>query len=330
MGVTIQQIAEKAGVSKATVSRVLNGLAVKYETEHKVKAIMEKMQYRPHRFARGLANRQTGFLGVLAPSLDPFVASIIIGMEQEARTHGKLLTVGVLPDEGDPEGERETIRTMTEPPVVDGLLYFLPSRRSENLLRNLIRKGFPLVVLCERRFEHLASSVVIDNFDGGKQATQHLIQKGHRRIGFVSGLPDSSDSTERFEGYRQALSEAGIPLDQNLVQPGQFVVQSGMEAAQKFLALSNPPTAVFAANDAMAIGILKALHDKKKDGTMAVVGFDDIEMASFVTPSLTTVGYDLHELGRQAVHKLLRLVTNDEKNRSVLQLKANLVVRESS
>ena len=330
MGVTIQEIADKTGVSKATVSRVLNGLAVKYETEQKVKAMMEKLQYRPHRFARGLANRQTGFLGVLTPSLNPFVAAIMTGMEQEARKFGKLLTLGVIPFEAKAEEEREVVHTITEPPVVDGLLYFLPTEQSENLIRNLIRKGFPLVVLCERRFEHLASSVVIDNFDGAKQATQYLIQKGHKRIGFVMGRPDLSDSTERFEGYKQALKEADLALDPSLVLPGYYMVKSGVEAGEQFLAMPKPPTAVFASNDAMAVGILKVLHDHKKAGTMAVVGFDDIEMASLVSPSLTTVSYDLHELGRQAIHKLVRLVTGEAKNRSVLQLKATLVVRESA
>ena len=330
MGVTIQQIAEKTGVSKATVSRVLNGLAVKYETEQKIKAMMEKLQYRPHRFARGLANRQTGFLGVLTPSMDPFVAAILAGMEQEARKFGKLITLGVIQDAAEPEEEREVVRTITEPPVVDGLLYFLPTQNSENLLRNLIRKKFPLVVLCERRFENIASSVVIDNLDGAKQATKHLIQKGHKRIGFITGRQELSDSTERFEGYKQALSEAGLSFDPSLVVPGRYMVQSGIEAGEKFLSMPNPPTAVFAANDAMAIGFLKVLHERKKEGTMAVVGFDDIEMASLVTPTLTTVSYDLHELGRQAIHKLMRLVTGEEKTRSVLQLKANLVVRESA
>ncbi len=330
MGVTIQQIAEKTGVSKATVSRVLNGLAVKYETEQKIKAMMEKMQYRPHRFARGLANRQTGFLGVLTPSMDPFVAAILAGMELEARKFGKLLTMGVIPEGAQPDEERETIRTLTEPPVVDGLLYFMPTQNTENLIKNLIRKKFPMVILCERRFEDIASSVIIDNFDGAKQATRHLLQKGHKRIGFVMGRRELSDSTERFEGYKSALAEAGIPVDPSLVLPGFYVVKSGIEAAEKFLAMPNSPTAVFASNDAMAIGVLKVLHDHKKEGTMAVVGFDDIEMASLVSPSLTTVSYDLNELGRLAIHKLMRLVTGEEKARSVLQLKASLVVRESA
>jgi LacI family transcriptional regulator len=328
MGVTIQQIADKAGVSKATVSRVLNGLAVKYETEQRVKGFMEEMQYRPHRFARGLANQQTGFLGVLTPWLNPYVAAVIVGMEMEARRYGKLLTLGVVPE--DAEQEREVVRTMTEPPVVDGLLLFPPTFHNEPLLRNLLRKGFPLVVVSERRFESVASSVVIDNLDGAKQATKYLIEKGHRRIGFVCGTPDMSDSAERLEGYRQTLAEAGIPFDPELVQPGNFEIPAGMQAGIKFLEMANPPTAVFASNDGMAIGILETLRSRKKERTFAVMGFDNIEMAALVRPSLTTMGYDLHELGRQAVHKLMRLVSGEDKNRSVLQLKTNLIVRESA
>ncbi len=329
MGVTIQQIAVKAGVSKATVSRVLNGLAVKYETEQKVKAIMEKMEYRPHRFARGLAaSHKTGFLGVVTPSLNPYVAAVITGMEEEAQRHGKLLTLATFPT-GSNE-EREVIQTMTNPPVVDGLLFFLPSPQMEGLIKRLLQHKFPMVVASERRFENLVSAVIIDNLNGAKQATEYLISKGHRRIGYINGRPEMSDSVDRMEGYRIALREAGISFDENLIQPGLYDIKSGTEAAAKFLGMSNPPTAVFAANDGMAIGVLKALHSLKKEGAFAVMGFDDIEMASYVTPSLTTVGYDLHELGRQAVHKLIRQIQGEEKVQSTLQLKTHLVVRESA
>jgi DNA-binding LacI/PurR family transcriptional regulator len=329
MGVTIQQIALKAGVSKATVSRVLNGLAVKYETEQKVKAIMERMQYRPHRFARGLAaSHKTGFLGVVTPTLNPYVASVITGMEEEARRHGKLLTLATFPN-GTLE-EREIIRTMTEPPVVDGLLFFLPSLQMEGLIRGLIQHKFPMVVASERRFENMLSAVVIDNLNGAKQATEYLLQKGHKRIGFITGRTDMSDSADRLEGYRQALREAGLVFDESLVQTGRYDIQSGMDAAGRFLEMPHPPTAVFAANDGMAIGALKALQNRKKEGAFAIMGFDDIEMASFVTPPLTTVGYDLHELGKQAVHKLMRLILGEEKTRSTLQIKTHLVVRESA
>jgi DNA-binding LacI/PurR family transcriptional regulator len=329
MSVTIQQIAVKAGVSKATVSRVLNGLAVKYETEQRVKGIMEKMQYRPHRFARGLAaSHKTGFLGVVTPSLNPYVASVIMGMEEEARRNGKLLTLATFPV-GTIE-EREIIRTMTEPPVVDGLLFFLPSLQMEGLIRTLMQRKFPMVVASERRFENMLPAVIIDNVNGGKQAVEYLIQKGHKRIGFITGRTDMSDSADRQEGYRQALKEAGIPFDEGLIVPGSYDIKSGQEAALKFLEMLHPPTAIFAANDGMAIGVLKTLQEKKKVGAFAVVGFDDIEMGAFVTPSLTTMGYDLHELGKQAVHKLMRQISGEEKVHSTLQLKAHLVPRDSA
>ncbi len=329
MGVTIQQIADNTGVSKATVSRVLNGLAVKFETEQKVKAMMEKMQYRPNRFARGLAaNHKTGFLGVVTPSLNLFAAVSISGMEEEARRHGKLLTLATLP-EGTLE-EREIIHTLTEPPVVDGLLFFLPSPQMEGLIRSLNQRKFPMVVAGEKRFEYLMPTIALDNLNGGKQATEHLIQKGHKRIGFITGREDMSDSSDREQGYRLALKEAGIPIDESLIQKGNYTIPSGIEAAGKFLEMANPPTAIFAANDAMAIGVMKTLQNRKKEGLFALVGFDDIEMASYVTPTLTTVGYDPFELGKQAVHKLMRLVTGEEKVRSTLQIKTHLIVRDSA
>ncbi len=328
MGSTMQQVADMAGVSKATVSRVLNGLGVKPETEQKVKAVMEKLQYRPHRFARGLASHKTGFLGVVTPSLNPFVAAVLTGMEDEARRQGKLITLGVF-SSGDNEN-REAIRALTDPPVVDGLLFFLPTAPMEGLIKSLLQVNFPLVVASERRFENMVSSVIIDNFNGAKQATEYLIGKGHRRIGFITGWPELSDSQDRQQGYEQALQEAGIQTDPSLVLPGNYTIPAGEEAAKKFLAMSDPPTAVFAANDAMAIGVLKILESEKREGAFAVLGFDDIEMAAFVRPALTTVGYDLFELGSQAVHKLMQRVRGEEKVHSTLQLKTHLVIRDSA
>jgi len=329
MAVTIQHIAEEAGVSKATVSRVLNGLAVKYETEQRVKGIMEKMHYRPHRFARGLAAQRTGFLGVVSPSLsDPYVASVLSGIEEEARKHGKLITLSVF---HTPEAnERESIQALVNPPLVDGLLFLLPPPSMEGLLRGLVQKRFPLVVASERRYEELAPSVVIDNFNGARQATQYLLEKGHRRIGFITGRPELTDSEDRLKGYKEALKEGGIPLDPGLIQQGNYELSAGQEAAETYLRMEKPPTAVFASNDLMAIGVLKALHTLGKEGALAVMGFDDIPTASLVHPSLTTMGYDLSELGKLAVHKLMRFIGGEEKNRSTLQLKGHLVVRESA
>jgi LacI family transcriptional regulator len=329
MAVTIQQIAEKAGVSKATVSRVLNGRAVKHETQARIKAVMEKMQYRPHRFARGLASQGTGFLGVAVPPLeDPYVAFVLAGIEEEARRHGKLLTLSILPPEE--ALEMETIRTMTDPPLVEGLLFLLPTPALEGMLKSLAQKGFPLVVASERRYEDWAPSVVIDNFNGAKAATEYLLSKGHKRIGFITGRAALSDSKDRLEGYRQALQDAGVKVEEDLILQGNYELASGKEAGEKFLQMKNPPTAIFASNDLMAIGVQKACQAQGKAGVFSIMGFDDIPTASLVNPALTTMGYDLKELGRQAVHKLLRIISGEEKNPSTLQMKTHLVVRESA
>jgi len=127
-----------------------------------------------------------------------------------------------------------------------------------------------------------------------------------------------------------ALRDAGIPYDESLVIEGNYEIKSGAEAALKFLEMAQPPTAVFASNDGMAIGALRTLQTQKREGAFKIMGFDDIEIASFVTPTLSTVGYDLHELGRQAVHKLVRQIQGEEKVQSTLQLKTHLVIRESA
>ncbi|HUO57454.1 MAG TPA: substrate-binding domain-containing protein, partial [bacterium] len=262
------------------------------------------------------------------PSLNPYVTAVLEGMEEEARRNGKLITLATFPTGA--QEEREIIRAMTDPPVVDGLLFFLPSLQMESLIRGLIQRKFPMVVASERRFENLLPAVIIDNFNGAKQATEYLISKGHKRIGIIKGRPDMSDSMDRLEGYKTALREAGLTFEENLVVQGNYDIPSGSEAAEKFLEMADPPSAVFASNDGMAIGALRTLQIRKKEGAFAIMGFDDIQTSSFVTPTLTTVGYDLHELGRQAVHKLIRQILGEEKVQSTLQLKTHLIVRESA
>ena len=329
MSVTIEHIAKRAKVSTATVSRVLNGLAVKHDTEKRVKGVMEAMQYRPNRFARGLAAQRTGFLGVVTHSLgDPYVAAVLSGIEKEARAHDKLVTLNVF-DNLDPN-EKNDIQAFLSPSLVEGAIFLLPPPALEDVLKGLAHKRFPFVVASERRYEDIASSVVIDNFNGARQATEYLLGKGHRRIGFIAGHPDLTDSEDRLAGYREALKSAGILPEEGLVFPGDYQIPSGWEAAEKFLDMPDPPTAVFASNDFMAVGVLKALHGLKREGAFAVMGFDDIPLASLVQPSLSTVGFDLCDLGKLAVSKLLRIITGEETNRSTVQLKGRLVTRESA
>ncbi len=328
MAVTIQQIALKAGVSKATVSRVLNGLAVKLETEHRVRQVMEQMKYRPHRFARGLAGRASGLIGVLVPEVDhPYISSVVGGIEREARRQGHLLALGTT-DRGH---FAETLRSFTHPPLVDALLILVPTSGMEPELSALARERFPFVVVSERRFEAIAPCVVLDNKDGARQATQYLVRTGHKRVAILTGPEDRSDASDRLEGYKEVLRESSLPLDPSLILPGDFSLHSGEAGMDRLLSLPNPPTAVFASNDMMALGALRRLGERRPNGPkVAVVGFDNLPLSALVKPALTTVDYDLAELGAQAAAKALRLASGEEKGLSTLHLKTQLLVRESA
>ncbi len=329
MAVNIQQIADKAGVSKATVSRVINGLAVKRETGDRVRRVMEEMHYRPHRFARGLTTRETGLLGVLTPDLEnPYMAALFSGMEEEARAAGKFLTFGVF---GRPDARlSDILHSFVNPRLVDGLVFLLPGREAEAPIRALRGEDFPFVVVSERAFESLATCLVIDNLGGAQQAVQYLLRKGHRRIGLVRGYEGMRDTLDREKGYQQALAEVGLTPDRELIRNGDFKMGAALQVTYDLMRQSAPPTAIFAMSDTMALGVLRALRDLHLEGKVDVVGFDDLPLASLTSPALTTVKYDLRELGRLSVNKLLRLVRGEEKGRSLVELKTQLVIRESA
>jgi LacI family transcriptional regulator len=329
MAVNIQQIADKAGVSKATVSRVINGLAVKRETEQRVRGVMEEMHYRPHRFARGLTTRETGLVGVLTPDLEnPYMAALFSGMEEEARAAGKFLTFGVF---GRPDVRlSDVLHSFVSPRLVDGVVFVLPGREAESSMRSLQSEGFPFVVVSERTYESLATCLVIDNEGGACQAVQYLLRKGHRRIGLLRGSSWMRDTTDRERGYTRALLDAGVPLDRDLVRDGDFNMNTALQATYDLMGTAAPPTALFAMSDTMALGALRALRGMHLEGKVDVVGFDDLPLASLTSPALTTVHYDLRELGRLSVNQLLRLVKGEEKARSLVELKTQLVIRESA
>jgi LacI family transcriptional regulator len=268
-------------------------------------------------------------LGVLAPGQNnPYFIGLFSGMEAAAREKGATLEYRVF-------GQRDTktadvVNSLVNPRIVDGLLVALPDPSLEPYLRDLDRKDFPLVVVSDRSFTALATCLVIDNAHGALLATRHLLKKGHKRIGLVAGAEMRHDTEERREGYRRALREAGIEPDESLVIHGNFNVSSGLKAGNEFLAMAKPPTAVFAMNDMMAAGVLTALKNAGKAGSMDVVGFDDIPLASIFTPPITTVAYDLPKLGRISVEKVLQIIREGELQHTVVQLETTLVVRKSA
>jgi DNA-binding LacI/PurR family transcriptional regulator len=327
VSVTIQQIAEQAGISKATVSRVLNGLPVKMETEHKIRQVMERMNYRPNRFARSLTSRKTGLIGLLTPDYQqPYTSFLVGGIEEEAKRLGRIPTLS-LSDQAD---GKDLVHSIIHPRLVDGLILIVPPPEMDPAIKLLLKEEIPFVVVSERRYEDQATCLVIDNLGGARAATRYLLGKGHKRVGVITGRMDLTDAVDRLEGYRQALSEASIPFREELVQKGDFLFESGRQAVERFLALPEPPTALFASNDMMAMGALRALWDRKRTDEIKVMGFDDLPLASYIYPSLTTVSYDLRELGKLAVSKLVGLIDGRETQRSLVQLKTRIVIRESA
>jgi LacI family transcriptional regulator len=321
--VTIRDVAAKAGVSVATVSRVFNRKGpIREDTIRRVLDVAGEMQYVPHAGARSLSTRSTRTIGVVLPELHgEFFSEVIRGIDLAARQHGyHLLLSGSHSDRDEMRAVVQAVRGL-----VDGLIVMSPDLEPSTLLADL-PSGIDVVML-NSRVEGRAS-ITVDNAGGARDVVRHLHSLGHRRIAFITGPPHNADAEQRRRGFRSETRAAGIETAE---VSGFFTEDSGHEAAQRILMVRSRPTAVFAANDSMAIGALSAFREAglRVPEDMAMVGFDDIPIARFLTPSLTTVRVEIAELGRRAVrHVIASLESGDgAKKRDVI--KTTLVVRES-
>ena len=328
MATTIKQVADRAGVSIATVSRFLTGAApVSGDAGKRIRAAVEELQYVPHEGARSLIRRRSGAVGVLLPDLHgEFFSELIRGIDRAARAHGLHLIVSSSnTDRRDFAASVAATRGR-----VDGLIVDLPDAPNETLRRS-VPDTVPVVLIGAA--EGAYDSLVVDNYGGARAMTEHLIEQGRRRIAFVAGPPRNFDSAERLRGHRDALAAAGIRHEPSLVLPGDFGEESGFVAAQKALEMKNRPDAIFAGNDSMAIGALAALQDADVEipREIAVGGFDDIRLARYIAPSLTTVRVSIDALGQRAMERLCGLLggTQDRVRRRET-LPTELVIRRST
>jgi LacI family transcriptional regulator len=331
LSVTIKDVARQANVSVATVSRALNGHEnVAEAVRTRVLAVARELRYSPHHAARSLSSRRTNTIGVVLPDLyGEFFSELMRGIDQIARDHGQHLLVSSY--HGNPQEQAEALRTMRG--RVDGLLLMSPyaddvSRLSENLVPTQ-----PAVLINSQSLDPDLPSLVIDNRNAAAEMVRHLAEGGCRRIAFIGGPSDNFDARDRLQGYRDALGKA-IPDADPWVVEGDFTEASGHAAAQQFLAAAVRPDAVFAANDMMALGCLFALQQAGVDvpGEIAVAGFDDIPLARYAHPSLTTMRVDIAGLGAQAMQTLLARLKSEPSThvRSAAQLDAQLIVRDST
>lgn len=317
--VTIRDVAARAGVSVATVSRVFNNKGpIREETVRRVMEVAGALQYVPHAGARSLSTRSTRTIGVVLPDLyGEFFSEVIRGIDLAARQAGfHLLLSG---SHADREEMRAVVQAMRG--LVDGLIVMSPDLEPSALVADLPPQ-MPVVLLNARVGGH--PSVTIDNAAGARDVVRHLHKLGHRRIAFVGGPEQNADAEQRRRGYRNAMKDLALgPIELD----GTFTEESGFEAGRRIAAREPRPSAVFAANDAMAIGALSAFREAglRIPEDLALVGFDDIPIARFLTPPLTTVKVPIAELGRRG----FALVTNGSDGAGAVRLKTSLVVRRS-
>ena len=330
-GPTIREIADLAGVSIATVSRVVNGHSdVAEETRDLVMRIVRENGYATNRSARGLSAGRTGLVGVLVPLVYPVYFSAILSGAAEALYEQELRLV-LSPTQHEHDREVSLLDRLMHG-MTDGALIVLPEESSDELAR-LLEQGYRFVVVDPRLpLDDRVPSVSAAHASGADQAMSHLLGLGHRRIAAITGPHGWVATEDRRRGYHAALAAQGILPEPALEVEADFEIGPGRDAAGHLLDLHDPPTAIFAFNDNLAIGALQAARDRglRVPGDLSVVGFDDVEPATIVTPTLTTVRQPLAEMGRTAVSLLMRLLERQRFETLRVELATRLVVREST
>ncbi len=319
MTVTIYDVAREAGVSMATVSRVVNNNPnVKPQTRKKVFEAIERLGYRPNAVARGLASKKTTTVGVVIPDISNTIFSELArGIEDIANMYH----YNIILCNADKKKDKEirVINTLLEKQV-DGLL-FMGGAVTDEHLQAFKTSSVPIVLCATKDDNNAFASVDIDHEQAAFDAVNLLIQNGHRNIAMISGtLQDPANGFARYQGYKRALEAADIPLREDYVRIGNYRYESGLEVAKHFLELSERPTAIFAATDEMAIGAMHTLLDSglRVPEDVSVISVDNIRMASMVRPQLTTVAMPMYDIGAVSMRLLTKLMNKETKDASEL------------
>ncbi len=326
---SIKDIARLAKVSHPTVSRALqNSPLVNAKTAAKIRRIAEEAGYHPSAVARGLVTRKTRTIGLVVTTVnDPFAAEVALGIEQAANDHG--YSVFLANSNAEPERERKMVETFAEQRV-DGIVV-TSSRVGASYLPLLAEMMVPMVLVNNQYPGEFVHSVMIDNVEGSRSATEHLIALGHCRIAYVGDRDGYHSDAERLTGYKQALAAAGIEFAAELAVAGDSRPQAASEAVNRLLELRRPPTAICCYDDMTALGAMRAIQARglRIPEDISVTGFDDLFFAPYLHPSLTTVRQPMRHMGRIAVENLLKLMSGEE-SMSQIGVGAELVVREST
>lgn len=326
--VTIRDVAARAGVSVATVSKVINQrYGVAADTFARVRAVIDELGYEASLVAQSLRNHKTNVIGILVADLEPFSTELLKGAADAIRGTGfELVVYSAGGRTGDPEGWERRYLSRLSGTLVDGAVLVTPAAELEGL------PGTPVVAVDPHTGRSPLPAIVSDNLRGAQLATEHLLTLGHRRIALLAGRPDLQSAQLRETGYRRALAAAGVEVDETLVVAGDYDGELAGASARELLTRPDRPTAVFAANDTSALATLDAASalGLRVPDDVSVVGFDNIPESALCTPPLTTVQQPIREMGHRAITVLIGLINGEPEEREPVVLDTELVVRSSS
>lgn len=332
MATSIKDVAKAAGVSTATVSHVINGTRfVSEKAKKKVLAAMKELDYRPNSVARSLRSQKSNIIGLLIPVMRSdtsnfFFMSVAQGVSDVLKRHGYNLILSNSHERLD--DEKEQIKVFNSQ-LIDGLI-LAPTAEEHGYLHETLSGTYPVVFIDRKPKGYQGDCILADGFQGTYDAISMLIDKGHRKIGFITGTLGITTSDERLEGYMAALTDRGLPLDNLLIKEGQASFESGYVLAREIVE-TNDVSALFVANNIMTIGALRYLQETgiKIPEQIAIIGFDDYEWARITTPPLTVIKQPAYELGAKAAEVLLQRIANPDSDFRELRLPTELVIRSS-
>ncbi|WP_040978460.1 LacI family DNA-binding transcriptional regulator [Oceanobacillus jeddahense] len=332
MTITIKDIAKEANVSIATVSRVINNKdeSIRKDTKERIKTIIRKHNYQPNRIARSMITKKTATLGLIIPDIqNPFFPELVRGVEDFANENE--YSVILCNTDGDLNRERKYLDLMKEKNV-DGIIYtYAFAELSKPLKGFLEENNIPMVLLDRAEPNSKMSGVYVDNEKAGYMATKHLISLNHKKIGCITGPEHIENSKERFSGYYQALKEANIPLDKEIIFTGDYQMKGGYKAAKGLI--KKEVTAIFTFNDLMAFGVYQAAAElgRKIPDDLSVIGFDNIKYNHLLVPKLTTIEQSSYKMGENAVELLLKQIKGTpEQEKETIIIEPLLMINEST
>lgn len=331
---TIKKIAELAGVSKATVSRVLNDYPhISDELREKVMRVVHETGYERNHVARMLASNRSNMIGLVIPSgaqfvfSDPYFPKLTEGISRAINQHGLTLALFLF---HSPEEGIHTVKNIIANGLFDGVI-ITGDRKNDYILPIVLESDLRFVMIGRPEYgsEGNLNFIDVDNYIGGKIAVEYLLERGYRRIGVI-GCSFNIAANDRVRGYEDVLRENGIPVDPNLMADGDFSMDSGAREMKKLLA--HKPDAVFVITDTMALGALRTLreHDICVPDDIGIISFDDLPPAIQADPQLTTIRQPIHEQGQLAVETMLQLIDNPERPANQVELPVELIVRAST